>query len=260
MSTDLQKLETIDKTKTPSEQLKQVDSVFFKEYPENIEPRDGKMNCLFLVFLVRLDPFHVLNYIFAYDMFMTFILGEGWFVLGFRTGSQKNKAGCALVVMYMLILFIMSIYLNCCVLWNGGDFKKKNLIFKMKFWLCMRTFYYFIFTLSVLISICALMIDTTGAWAHRDKIAKYFKDDAVHDTTRLRMLGAKEKYRDSYDTELIAYSQANNLLGFSLFFNLYGLILGFIALHAAKRMEFDQFVGELEEKANLQENNQIQIS
>jgi len=104
------------------------------------------------------------------------------------------------------------------------------------------------------------MIDTTGAWADRERIAKYFVDDAVHDTTRLRMLGSKEKYRDSYDTELIAYSQANNLLGLSLFFNLYGLILGFIAMHASKRMIFDQFVGELEKKADFQEHNQIQIS
>merc|ERR1712232_653307 len=236
-----------------------VESVFFKEYPDNIEPRDGKMNCLFLVFLVRLDPFHVLNYIFAYDIFMAFILGEGWFVLGFRTGASKNKFGCALMVLYLLGLFIIAIYLNCCLLWNGGDYRKKKLVAKMKCWIWYRSFYYFLFTLGTLFTICALMIDTTGAWVDRGKIDKWFKDDAKDDT-RLRMLGQKSKYMDSYDTELIAYSQANNLLALSLFFNLYGFVLGFIAMHAGKRMVFDQFVGELEEKAAAQENNQIQMA
>lgn len=60
---------------------------------------------------------------------------------------------------------------------------------------------------------------------------------------------------DSYDTELIAYSQANNLLGLNLFIYFYAFIMGFIAMHAAKRLVFDQFVGDLEEKAALDSHN-----
>ena len=39
-------------------------------------------------------------------------------------------------------------------------------------------------TLSTFFTICALMIDATGAWNDRDGIAKFFKDDAVEDTQR----------------------------------------------------------------------------
>lgn len=109
MSVDIHKLDIIDKTRSPKEQLKQVETTFFKEYPNNVEQRDGKMNCLFLFFLVRLDPFHVLNYIFTFDIFFFGILIEGWWVLGYRTGSTRNKFGCSLMVIYLLVIFILAI-------------------------------------------------------------------------------------------------------------------------------------------------------
>lgn len=66
---DLEKLGQIDSSKSATEQLEQVNKMFYSEYPDNLDPQDGMMDCFFFLFLRRMNPFAVLNYIYCYDLF-----------------------------------------------------------------------------------------------------------------------------------------------------------------------------------------------
>ena len=254
---DLTQLEKLDTSKPAGEQLKEIQNTCYKSYPANVEPQDGKMNCIFFVFLTRLDPFTALNYIFSYDIFTCFVQIVIWWTLGYKTGGDKKKAGCAFVVLWLLIMMILAFWMRCQIWKKDVSHKANNLLCKARFWFWPRCVFYFIESVVAIFTMCAILVDSIGAWNDRDSIDNFFKDDAIADDRRNRMLAYKYRWLDSYDTELVAYAKAYDIFSYFFYFFIYGFILGFVGIHAVKRIMWDQEVGKLQAKA--QEEEMIQI-